>query len=317
MSSTTVPIAAAKHGSLVANLRLVRAPLAVAPFLAASALLPGDAPIWCALAAIIILGVPHGALDGEVARDLLRPRFGRAWFAVFAVPYLALSTAVLLAWRFAPLTTTASFLVASVVHFGIEESASSSWLERIARGGLPIALPSLFHPAATADLFAAVSAHPLPALPGWWLLGDLTWMAVFVLWSVQTLRCGVGGTLIPLALVAFGFLALLPLTAFALYFICIHAPAHMAGMITDPRRARRVSSTAAAWRLATPLALLTLLLGALLWPLYDGTASLRLLALTIQGLAALTLPHMLLEMSHEHLRARLGFTISHWSAFRR
>ena len=83
------------------------------PALAAASLLPPGQRMVAALVVIIALGVPHGALDGELARTALRPRFGLAWFGVFALPYLGLSVVVLLAWHFAPLSTLAAFLAAS------------------------------------------------------------------------------------------------------------------------------------------------------------------------------------------------------------
>ena len=46
---------------------------------------------------------------------------------------------------------------------------------------------------------------------------------------------------------------------------------------------------------AAPITALTLLIGAALWPFFPGAADGRLLTLTIQGLSALTLPHMLLD----------------------
>ena len=96
-------------------------------------------------------------------------------------------------------------------------------------------------------------------------------------------------------LLAAMFAALPPLTAFALYFVGVHAPAHTAALIRNPARAPRVRDHRSAALLAMPITALTLLIGAALWPLYGGAVPDRLLALTIQGLAALTLPHMLLE----------------------
>ena len=46
---------------------------------------PGGRLSW-GRAAVILLGVPYGALDGEIARPYLLPRFGRAWFIAFALP---------------------------------------------------------------------------------------------------------------------------------------------------------------------------------------------------------------------------------------
>lgn len=92
------------------------------------------------------------------------------------------------------------------------------------------------------------------------------------------------------------FLVLPPLAAFAIYFVCVHAPTHTAALIRNPLRARRVCNDQKALILALPLTGLTLLIGAVLWPLYPGQMPERLLSLTIQTLAALTLPHMLLDI---------------------
>jgi len=96
--------------------------LLAGPALALSALVPPDAQCLGALLAVIVLGVPHGALDGEIARSLLRPRFGWAWFPIFSLPYLVLFALVLVAWHLAPVPTLAAFLAASVWHFGLEDA---------------------------------------------------------------------------------------------------------------------------------------------------------------------------------------------------
>ena len=118
------------------------------------------------LAVIVLLGVPHGALDGEVARGVLRPHLGRAWFAVFAPPYLALSALVLLSWHAAPVVTLALFLAGSVWHFGSEDSGDGPLLEALVRGGLPIALPTLVQPAATVALLGGIAGVPLSGVLG-------------------------------------------------------------------------------------------------------------------------------------------------------
>ena len=121
---------------------------------------------WSALLAIIVLGVPHGALDGEIARPYLRARYGRLWFGVFAAPYLGLAAMVLLAWHVAPRLTLASFLAGSVWHFGSDRPGHGKPSgHRGHAGGLPIALPSLIHPVATARVFATVAQVAMPELP--------------------------------------------------------------------------------------------------------------------------------------------------------
>lgn len=263
--------------------------------LSLSAALPTGAQWTCALAVIIVLGVPHGALDGEAARAVLRPRFGRAWFLVFSLPYLALSALVLLAWHRVPGPTLLAFLAASVWHFGTEDAPDGGRLEVIVRGGLPVAIPTLVHPQATAAVFQTVAAAPLPQLPEWLWTTAMAWLALTLVWAGRAALRRQGRMLLMPGLLAAMFAALPPLTAFALYFVGVHAPAHTAALIRNPARAPRVRDHRSAALLAMPITALTLLIGAALWPLYGGAVPDRLLALTIQGLAALTLPHMLLE----------------------
>lgn len=260
------------------------------PALAASALLPWQAGWVCAVAAIVVLGVPHGALDVEIGRNLLHRRVGRWWFPVFAGPYLLLVGAVLLAWRWAPEATLAAFLAASVWHFGTEDTGGVG-MPALFRGGLPIAVPVLLHPGATAHVFSTASGLAFHQPLAWLTAASILWLVPAFL---TVLRSRPGDLPLPVALCAV-FAVLPPLTAFALYFVAVHAPAHTAALIRHPGRAPRVRDEGSAWRLAAPTTLLTIAIGAALWPFYPGEAPVRLLCLTLQLLAAFTLPHMILD----------------------
>ncbi|WP_456016534.1 Brp/Blh family beta-carotene 15,15'-dioxygenase [Methylorubrum populi] len=249
-----------------------------------------------ALSFIIVLGVPHGALDGAVAAPMLRPRYGRIWFGVFALPYLGASALVLLAWQVAPLATLAGFLALSVLHFGEEDAGRGRPVEALVRGGLPIALPALLQPEETSRIFAVVTRVPIGALPGWWVTAAWIWAAATVMWlMMQKPRRAL---LIELALLSAAFWLLPPLTAFALYFVGLHAPRHMLALVHDTTRAPKVDTLGKAILTSLPVFALTLLLGALLWPLYEaGSQSTpsTLLTLTLQMLSALTVPHVILD----------------------
>lgn len=268
----------------------------VALALVASAALPREASWLVALAIVIVLGVPHGALDGAVAAPLLRPRYGWAWFGVFAVPYLGLSALVLLAWHIAPLATLAGFLALSVLHFGEEDAGLGRPFEVLVRGGLPIALPALLRPEETAALFAAVTRVPMSHLPGWWIAAAWLWLAIAAVWMLARRRRG--AVLIEMAVLALAFRLLPPLTAFTLYFVGLHAPRHMRALVRDPNRAPGIDTMRKAVRASLPVFALTLLLGASLWPLYAAGANdpaATLLCLTLRMLSALTVPHVLLD----------------------
>lgn len=263
--------------------------------LALTALLPWRAGVVSALVMVIVLGVPHGALDGEVARSVLRPRFGRLWFMVFSVPYLCLSACVLVAWHLAPIWTLAAFLAASVWHFGLEDAAPGDPIEVLVRGGLPVASPLLLHPAATLFVFASIAGVSIHSIPDWLHAASLCWLVSACIWVALVITRGGWHRLRVPALLGCVYLALPPLTAFAIYFVCLHAPAHTTALINNPRRAPRVRDGRSAILLALPVTGLTLLIGVALWPFYSGEVSVRLISVTLQILAALTLPHMLLD----------------------
>ncbi|KQT46593.1 hypothetical protein ASG52_12800 [Methylobacterium sp. Leaf456] len=264
--------------------------------LTASALLPRDASWLAALAAVIVLGVPHGALDGAVAAPLLRPRFGRLWFGIFALPYLGLSALVLVAWQVVPLVTLAGFLALSVVHFGEEDAGPGRPVEALVRGGLPIALPALLRPDETAQIFALVARVSMPQLPAWWGAAAWLWLALAVVWlATHRPRRAV---LAECAGLAVAFWLLPPLTAFALYFVGLHGPRHMRTLVRDPVRAPAIDTMGRAVLASLPIFALTLGLGAGLWPLYAPGSlgpTAALLTLTLQMLSALTVPHVLLD----------------------
>ena len=276
------------------------------PVLAVSLLLPWQAGWVCAVVTIIVLGVPHGALDVEIGRTLLRHRLGRVWFPIFALPYLALVAAVLVAWRWAPEVTLAAFLLASVWHFGSEEAGGG--LAALVLGGIPVTVPVLVHPAATAQVLSAAAGLTLATPPAWLSVGSLIWLLPAVLWTVRTIAAGrIRRLALPLLLCGC-FVALPPLTAFALYFVAVHAPAHTDALVRHPTRAPRVLNAATAWRLALPVTILTVLIGAALWPFSAGEPAVRLVRVTLQLLAALTLPHMLLDawLGHRERRGALS-----------
>ena len=262
--------------------------------IAALSLLPQPAGCLTLLTAIILLGVPHGALDVEIARPFMRPHLGWAWFPIFALPYLGLSACVLLAWRAAPLATLAGFLAVSVWHFGAEDAGPHP-LEAMVRGGLPVALPVLMHPAATAHVLGVIAMAPLAEPPDWLLAGAYAWVLAALLWAGRSIARGSASSLAEPAGLVVLFAAVPPLAAFAAYFVCFHAPRHMHALVRDVR-APRVRTMAEAITRSVPVTALTILIGAGLWRWFPGDAPNRLLALTIEGLAALTLPHMLLDV---------------------
>ena len=78
-------------------------------------------PMLLALAAVIIIGLPHGALDGAIAiylgyskRVVLLLRF--------VLLYVVAAALVVAAWMAAPAVCLLIFLVISMLHFGLGDA---------------------------------------------------------------------------------------------------------------------------------------------------------------------------------------------------
>lgn len=238
---------------------------------------------------IVLLGVPHGALDPLFAHMLPQLNSRAAWLGFVAL-YLLLAALVVVVWWHFPLVFLIAFLAVSVLHFSGDLMAGATFSERLVYGGSVIVLPAFWHSAELTRLFAqlvglsaAVPVVTTLQLLAWpWLL----WMMLVVVRSSR--RDG----RFALEILALGLLALTatPLLGFAIYFCAMHSPRHIlrtwqyAGVA--PRRMALVA--------LLPL-LAVLVLGLLGWYfLPPASADERTLKLLFVGLAALTLPHMVL-----------------------
>jgi Brp/Blh family beta-carotene 15,15'-monooxygenase len=267
--------------------------LLVAALISAGALIGGHLSLSIDLAFILLLGLPHGALDVELARHLLRRRWRKSWFTIFAIPYLTLAGGVLLAWHFLPVLTLGFFLAMSVLHFG-EDRRLNLW-QVMAKGGAPIALPILFHPAETVALLNVFAQAPLGNFALWLNVAAYLWLGLFGILSLWSFNRQAGILLREVIVLALLYAVFPPLPALTLYFVCYHSPSHVQELIADRVNTPRITSIRQAILFSAPVTGLTLLLGATLLPLYHGPWLVRMTALTFQGLAALTLPHMLLN----------------------
>ena len=101
-----------------------------------------------ALAAVVIIGLPHGALDGAIAIQLGMSQ-NLLSLIRFLVLYIAAAAVVVGAWMVAPVICLLAFLVISMLHFGMGDvRAGNGWqgmLEALAHGGLVVAGISHMH----------------------------------------------------------------------------------------------------------------------------------------------------------------------------
>lgn len=272
------------------------------PFLALAALLgaavvagaPLGGPVgWAGVAAAVALfGLPHGALDAAIARTTLGLNALPA-FAAFLLAYAALAAAVTAFWLAAPLLALALFLAMAAVHFGADFARGA--LRQGVVGGALLALPAAAHPAAVADIFAAITFTGRSEMVATLLQHAAPLVSVAAILAASRRR---------ISLCAYALLALTapPQVTFAAYFCALHAPLHFA------QTARRLALTPSAARAkAAPYALAAAAGAALAAAvlLAGGRDAAGALAPVIfVGLAALTVPHMVLERVVSHRRAK-------------
>lgn len=255
---------------------------------------PGaNAELWMAAGLILLLGVPHGALDVSYARALLGVRSVAGW-AGFTLLYLLIAAAVGWFWHASPLLFLATFLLVSAAHFSGDLAAGTPWFTRLLYGGAVIVLPCLRYEGEVGALFAAlIGTTPGLQLAEVLRLLALPWLLALVLAIAHATRCD---RAMAAELAAVTLLATFapPLLAFTIYFCAMHSLRHM--LRTSEHH--HLSARALVLTALVPMAGVLLLLG-LLWPRMaaltgSGVLEVQLITLLFIGLAALTVPHMLL-----------------------
>ncbi|TFL17399.1 Brp/Blh family beta-carotene 15,15'-dioxygenase [Jannaschia formosa] len=242
---------------------------------------------------VAILGVPHGALDFDVARTLWPLPDGRAE-RVFSAVYLGLAGVTVAFWLIAPGPSLMAFLAYSAWHFADDWRGEWPLAARIAGGGAVVGAPLLFRPGESAAIFGHLAPEPAAATAvaagGWVGVAALAVCAGVAVLSIGRPRLRPGAA--EAAVIALSAWALPPLVYFVLYFCLLHSPRHFRrtarGLQLAPRQALRAAAP------ATAVTLLGAgLAGALLLGLGIGAESTALSVVFIT-LSALTVPHMIL-----------------------
>ena len=249
-----------------------------------------------ALACIVFIGLPHGAMDGALALHLgwLRQRSKAAAFLLF---YVGLAAAVVFAWVVAPVLTFVVFLGISLFHFGrgdVNEEQSKAWLvESFARGGLVIAGISQFHRVDADLVFQSLVGSDTGLV--WLFLDAVSVVVAASIVFVGVRKSGANRRSYVLETVGLGILFAVtpPLFGFAVYFCLVHSSRHFQSM-------KEVFGEALeAFEVAKPTVVLTLItwaagIAALAVRSSDVAFNEAVLQVVFIGLAALTVPHMIL-----------------------
>jgi Brp/Blh family beta-carotene 15,15'-monooxygenase len=252
---------------------------------------------FVALAAVVLIGLPHGALDGAIAIHL---GFSRSIliFIRFLLLYVAMAGLVIVAWVLAPALCLLGFLVISMIHFGAGDARhGTGWVrsaEVLAHGGLVVAGISQMHRPEVDVIFAYLTGGDTTLV--WQGLDMLT-----VIVGVSLVIC-LGqalwyrrwrGTALELGALAVLFALTPPLVGFAVYFCCVHSARHVTSIMTS---LRQHMSAAALVTQASIFTIASWLAGAaaVWWFANMADPQPVILRVVFIGLAALTVPHMIL-----------------------
>lgn len=251
--------------------------------------------------AVALAGLPHGAADAWIAAREGLAR-GALRQAAFLASYSGLALLVIAAWLLFPVASLAIFLALSVWHFGDDSRKDLHPVARIATGLIILGAPAAFHGPAVSEAYVILSGDRGGAIV--FVQAALFWLACLALPVTMALTpAGIPllaratsarithlvEMILLVALAAF----LSPLLYFAAYFCAVHSPRHL-GRVMRLLPARGGSGL---WGTVAVLTVISILAGAATWG-WLATASQQPDAAGLQvlfvGLAALTLPHMVL-----------------------
>jgi beta-carotene 15,15'-dioxygenase len=239
---------------------------------------------------IVLLGVPHGALDTIFAHRLYKFNTIAGW-AGFVGLYVSLAAVVVGIWLLAPVLFLIGFIVISAAHFSGDPDAGAGLISRIVYGGAIVILPALLHSEETGQLLAYLIDAPTVGslIPGVQSLA-WPWSAALILTAgFESRRNWIAG----LEILCVGALAVFapPLIAFTVFFCAMHSARHIL------RTTIYAGRTSVAYLLVASAAPMTAVLvgAAFAWRwLGDTPIDARIIQIVFVGLAALTAPHVVL-----------------------
>ncbi len=247
-----------------------------------------DVPIL-SVCAVVLFGMPHGALDVALASRSW-PENGLQRRIKFIAEYIAVAAFVVLFWSFFPGESLCAFLALSALHFSEDWENELSSPSRLAVGASLLCFPALFHQQGVRAIFdCLVPSGDAAALAAGLHTGALSLLPAVAAAFAYHLRDHLLAVLEAAVVLALAII-LTPLTFFLIYFCGLHSVRHLLH-VRQRLRARPASlfSLAAPYALAAGLGIFATATVSFSIPFEEA-----LLGSLFIGLAALTVPHMLL-----------------------
>ncbi|PKI03498.1 Brp/Blh family beta-carotene 15,15'-dioxygenase [Glaciecola sp. 33A] len=244
--------------------------------------------------AVVILGLPHGALDFAVAKSLNYVT-GVRTACRFLVIYTAVAGVSIVFWIALPGTALSLFLGISIFHFAADWRTTMPWYARICLSAMVLCGPSIVNSAIVLTLFTALFVSGEVAV---WIIQAMQMIfavaflgfVYFVIEAVTNKKIKSGWQVTEWIALITSSVVLTPLLHFALYFCILHSPKHL----FDVSKMLKLSFVKVIV-ISLPFVILTLVLA---WVLFAVVASdaidTELLRWIFIGLFGLTMSHMML-----------------------
>ena len=257
-----------------------------------------------------LLGIPHGALDDKLGKDVFSRRYPRSWRLLLFTVYLGMMGVVIAIWNAFPTASLAAFLVLTGYHFGLGDSLRSAHTpaavrvtEMVSRGGMVLGLRAVFHRPEVTTIFQYLVPKPGAIL----LLDILTALVplfmfclLFCLFSsmMAYARCRSSLDLMraaELATIALLFMTMPALLAFCIYFIGLHSIRHLLCVAAGSGESAMVPGILRMLVTAFPITAATMVLGGIGYVAVGGSDFQISYAIKVIfiGIASMTYPHVL------------------------
>lgn len=177
-----------------------------------------------AVIAILILGLPHGALD---LIDLRVNSGAQHSLNTVLFVYIALLVIAAMLWFFEPRIALLTFLAVAIGHFATEWRPDLPSPANWSAAALTVAAPAAAHPEEVSQLFYALSADRAWSDMLTWSAVTTTPFLIAALLILVTAKRSYPAEIIMIIGLGVAFLLLPPLTSFAIFFVVVHSPRHI------------------------------------------------------------------------------------------
>ena len=254
------------------------------------------------LSLIFLIGLPHGSFDLAIVMGIVKHKT-LPKITSFIFSYIGLGVIVIITWLLAPQFSLIVFLIISVIHFGLGDTANSSiinisnrtkMVQILSHGGAIISITSLSNYGEVNIIFSIL------AFGSTWLV----WIVIKIIFFVTALTMltyfimsikmpELRRKFVELTALSVAFYVFPPLVSFSLYFCFIHTFRHVRSVWTfllNKSSYKYVFST------VLLLSISSWIFGALAFLVVSNyyPPESAILQVTFIGLASLTVPHMIL-----------------------